>query len=98
MFEALSELCFTASIVDAPAVIVAPVAKSPDASDKVKLPALPDAKIPKLCSVVPESFNSPKLRYLAISDASSHAPAADVSEAGVPESVLKTSPYAKSKL
>ena len=41
MFDALSELCFRAFIVDAPAVTVAPSAKSPDARDNVKLPAFP---------------------------------------------------------
>ena len=78
--------------MDAPAVIVAPAAKSPAESESVKLPAFPDAKIPKLCKVVDPDFNSPKLRYLAIWEASSQAPVADVSAAGVPVSFLKTSP------
>ena len=98
MLEAVSELCLTASIVEAPAVTVAVAAKSPVARDKVRLPALPDAKIPRLSSVVFPERSSPRLRYFAISDASFQAPEADVSASGLPVSVLKTSPYAISKL
>ena len=64
--EAASDVCFTAFIVSAPAVTVAPSAKSPLAKDKVRFPALPEAYIPRLCNVVPEAFSSPKLRYFAI--------------------------------
>ena len=84
--------------MSAPAVIVAPSSKSPVAKERVRLPALPEAKIPRLCNVVPEALSSPKLRYLAIWDASSHAPSADDSLNGVPVSSLNTSPKARSKL
>ena len=66
MFEAVSEVCLTAFNVAAPAVIVAPSSKSPLAKERVRLPAFPEAKIPRLCKVVPEAFSSPKLRYFAI--------------------------------
>ena len=92
IFDAASELCLMALIVEAPAVIVAAVAKSPEASDNVKLPELPDAKIPRLSNVVFPERSSPKLRYFAISEESSQVPEADVSDSGLPVSVLNTSP------